>query len=190
MKRTRHYKEVPEHWKAPLGPYVQAPTEYGGEWWFVNPFTGPAPWITEMPKKEWPAGFLDIFPEPRLEMFMNAPNPSAALAAARSDHISALTRFDGLVDFDIPEDPYLNYLADWDMSFPWLVYKRRDIGRMVAFFSTPLGTWHASLGGLLYNVDHTIAQYQVDLEQAGLHDKITKIHWLNPPDNPPRLPKP
>jgi hypothetical protein len=31
--------EIPAHWKAPYGPYRQAPQQYGGEWWFVNPFT-------------------------------------------------------------------------------------------------------------------------------------------------------
>lgn len=38
-------KEVPEMWKHPLGPYRQAPAEYGAEWWLVNPFSGPEPWL-------------------------------------------------------------------------------------------------------------------------------------------------
>ena len=40
---TPHYKEIPDHWKYPMGPYHQAPPEFGGEWWVVNPFTTSEP---------------------------------------------------------------------------------------------------------------------------------------------------
>ncbi|MDA0206046.1 MAG: hypothetical protein O3A53_14040 [Acidobacteria bacterium] len=36
---------MPEAAQAPHGPYRQAPTEFGGEWWLVNPFSGPQPWV-------------------------------------------------------------------------------------------------------------------------------------------------
>jgi hypothetical protein len=36
---------VPDSAKFPAGPYHQAPPQYGGEWWFVDPFTGDEPWL-------------------------------------------------------------------------------------------------------------------------------------------------
>jgi hypothetical protein len=36
---------VPEAAQWPHGPYKQAPAEFGGEWWLVNPFSGPQPWV-------------------------------------------------------------------------------------------------------------------------------------------------
>lgn len=41
---TPRYQDVPDSWKWPIGPYQQAPEEFGGEWWKVNPFTGSEPW--------------------------------------------------------------------------------------------------------------------------------------------------
>ncbi len=58
---------VPVSWRAPDGPYRQAPPEYGGEWWLVNPFTGNEPWLRRAPAKETlPDGFVAIFgPRPQ-----------------------------------------------------------------------------------------------------------------------------
>ena len=36
---------MPEAAQWPHGPYRQAPAEFGGEWWLVNPFSGPQPWV-------------------------------------------------------------------------------------------------------------------------------------------------
>ena len=41
---TPRYGDVPDAWKWPIGPYQQAPEEFGGRWWKVNPFTGSEPW--------------------------------------------------------------------------------------------------------------------------------------------------
>ncbi len=41
---TPRYQDIPDAWKWPIGPYQQAPKEFGGEWWKVNPFTGSEPW--------------------------------------------------------------------------------------------------------------------------------------------------
>ena len=41
---TPRYQDVPDAWKWPIGPYQQAPEEFGGRWWKVNPFTGSEPW--------------------------------------------------------------------------------------------------------------------------------------------------
>ena len=60
---TPRYPDVPEWAKHPLGPYHQAPLEYGGEWWSVNPFTGPEPWIPRASQNEQtlPDAFAEIF---------------------------------------------------------------------------------------------------------------------------------
>jgi hypothetical protein len=47
MAAVPRFKNVPDDWKHPLGPYRQAPAENGGEWWLVNPFTGNTPWANE-----------------------------------------------------------------------------------------------------------------------------------------------
>lgn len=60
---------VPVEWQAPNGPYVQAPPDCGGKWFYVNPFNQ-RPWArfcTEQPStsRPLPPGFEDIFgPEP------------------------------------------------------------------------------------------------------------------------------
>ncbi len=56
--RVPHFSDVPDAAKHPAGPYMQAPEEYGGEWWLVNPFVGTEPWITatiEIPESGGPA---------------------------------------------------------------------------------------------------------------------------------------
>ena len=61
------FESVPEVAKFPNGPYRQAPAESGGEWWMVNPFTGPEPWLrveilqNGKPEETLPAGFKEIF---------------------------------------------------------------------------------------------------------------------------------
>lgn len=76
---TPRYKTVPDHWKAPEGPYRQAPEEYGGEWWLVNPFASTSPWITQSKPPataELPQGFLEIF----------GPRPQASNYRGRGGH--------------------------------------------------------------------------------------------------------
>lgn len=41
------FQDVPDSAKYPAGPYRQAPPEFGGEWWLVNPFTGDEPWLNQ-----------------------------------------------------------------------------------------------------------------------------------------------
>lgn len=74
MSNVPHYPTVPEHWKHPFGPYRQAPEEYGGEWWFINPFTSPngvMPWANEEPEPQTlPDGFELLFgPRPEIDDF-------------------------------------------------------------------------------------------------------------------------
>ncbi len=64
MPRELKISVVPEHWKAPMGPYRQAPDAHGGEWWLVTPFSDPNPWLKGTRPPETPAlpdGFEKLF---------------------------------------------------------------------------------------------------------------------------------
>lgn len=45
MPHVPRFSSVPDAVKHPLGPYRQAPAEFGGDWWLVNPFSGAEPWL-------------------------------------------------------------------------------------------------------------------------------------------------
>lgn len=87
---SAHYPTVRDDWKAPKGPYHQAPAEYGGEWWYVSPFN-PTPWVNARKREElleervnptYPEGFIDLFgPRPEQKPGMSA------------EEINALKRF-------------------------------------------------------------------------------------------------
>jgi hypothetical protein len=67
-----HYPTVPDNfkWDPPnnFGPYRKAPDEFGGEWWFVDPFTGQEPWKKVTPVSNIPPEFIAIFgPEPHFK---------------------------------------------------------------------------------------------------------------------------
>jgi hypothetical protein len=74
---TPRFRQVPEDWKHPLGPYRQAPAEYGGEWWLVNPFTTDEPWVTQsvIVERELPPGLVEVFGlRPRISDYSQATN--------------------------------------------------------------------------------------------------------------------
>ena len=60
---TPRFASVPDNWKHPFGPYRQAPPEFGGEWWLVNPFTSDTPWEREGKPlgSAPPADFVEVF---------------------------------------------------------------------------------------------------------------------------------
>ena len=58
------WDSIPESHRAPLGPYRQAPPEYGGAGWFVSWTTGETPWINQgklVEPPSYPEGFIDTF---------------------------------------------------------------------------------------------------------------------------------
>jgi len=66
---TPRFASVPAEWKHPFGPYRQAPPEYGGEWWYVSPFTSDTPWEREGKPlgSAPPADFVEVLgPRPHL----------------------------------------------------------------------------------------------------------------------------
>ena len=97
---STHYKEIPGHWKYPMGPYRQAPPEFGGEWWFVNPFTTAEPWKVDPQQgasTTLPPGFLEIFgPRPRAVEFLDTPRPYDAFKASELRWQQDLKYFKGV----------------------------------------------------------------------------------------------
>lgn len=84
------FGDVPERAKAPLGPYHQAPPEFGSEWWPVYPFSQ-SPWLRHYRAPDAPAfdpaqlpeGFVDCFPRPLRSDFYGLPNEQHQWQQAR-----------------------------------------------------------------------------------------------------------
>jgi hypothetical protein len=76
-----------------LGPYKQAPAEFGGEWWLVNPFSGPQPWVraTEIAAGADPAETVPL-PDGFLKLF--GPRPERSESASRGEHVLSTLLWD------------------------------------------------------------------------------------------------
>jgi len=180
------FEDVPDHWKAPTGPYHQAPPEYGGEWWFVNPFTGPEPWKREMRKRkkeELPRGFEEVF-GPR-------PKPSDFPKRNRfSLWRTALTRWEQDLEFfkqaGVPEwaDPeqveqVTAIFEAWGMGAPKF-YEGR-FGWMARFPESPIDDHEVSAWGSLNTPHLHVSNFQVRLLQDGI------VPEMRHPFVPPQL---
>ena len=115
------FEDVPDSVKWPSGPYRQAPAEYGGQWWLVNPFTGPEPWIGASPSAalaaeddRLPPGFREVFGDP--------PRASENRGSALTDWLRNLEHFQGvgvpdgftLADVELAGDVF----EAWGMARP------------------------------------------------------------------------
>lgn len=166
------FVEIPEAWKAPFGPYQQAPPEFGGKWFKVNPFTGPEPWKIEVSVKDvLPVGFEDIFgPRPRSEDFRDEPNPSRAFRVATETWEQDLKYFYavGPPEWATPEQVAL--AADtarfWDMGTPAFYTGR--YGSMVRFPEAyPYTRFESTAWSVINAMHHEVAAYQIQLWQEG-----------------------
>ena len=166
---TPRYEDVPEWAKHPLGPYRQAPPEYGGEWWFVNPFTGPEPWIPRASQSEQtlPDGFAEIFdlrPQAKDYTSMNE------FHAARLRWEQDLKYFEGAgipQDLDVAEiERVADIYEDWGMGRP--VFYEGRYGWKVRFPDSQIPNYEANPGGMIKAPHVLIAQYQIRLLQKGI----------------------
>lgn len=170
---TPRFKEVPEQWKHPFGPYRQAPAEYGGEWWLVNPFTTDEPWVTQsqVGTRELPAGFAEIFgPRPKISDFSETPNAAFSWRVAVDLWEQDLRYFKRA---GIPEWASLEQVAvaeevtrSWDLG-PARFYEGR-YGWMARFPESRLRTFESSAWGVLNVTHHVIAGYQWRLLEQGI----------------------
>jgi hypothetical protein len=184
MPHLVRWASIPETSKAPLGPYRQAPPEFGGEWFFVNPFTGKTPWdkLTPVPPAEMPEGFAELFGEER---------PSRKDDRLKGVTERALDTLQILWDRELkyfkragtPPDATAEELATadslftaWDMGSP--SYYEGQHGWRAVFKDCLLPGWSCPAGSVLGDfAGHMIVRYQIDVVQAGLTP--VKIHdWF------------
>ena len=165
---TPRYEDVPEWAKHPLGPYRQAPAEYGGEWWFVNPFTGPEPWIPRASQSEQvlPDGFAEIFgSRPQMRDYKS----SNEFYAARLTWEQDLKFFRGAgvpEHLDVAEIERVGDIyEEWGMGRP-LFYEGR-YGWKVRFPDSHIPNFEANPEGMIRAPHVLVAQYQIRLIQKG-----------------------
>lgn len=179
------FKDVPEHWRHPLGPYRQAPKEHGGEWWLVNPFTGREPWLFEDRIRQVPSlpeGFLEIFgPRPTMALFQRTPNASFAYRSAVIAWEQDLRYFKrtGLPEWATPEEvaeAERVFLA-WDIGRPR--YYEGRYSWMARFVESQIKDYDVAVWAALHWTHGTIAHYQIALASQGILP--AKQHPLVPP---------
>ena len=159
---TPRYQDVPDVWKWPIGPYQQAPEEFGGEWWKVNPFTGSEPWkpVAGSQRTGPTEEFLAVFgPRPEARAFDNV----SAYRAARG-------RWDQDLEFfkrsGIPEgfdesqvERATNVFEAWGMGRP-AFYEGRH-GWAVRFPESGLPTFEANASTALGYSHLIVAGFQI-----------------------------
>jgi hypothetical protein len=181
---TPRFKEVPEQWKHPFGPYRQAPAEYGGEWWLVNPFTTGEPWAAQSNAvvRELPAGFVEIFgPRPRISEFSATPNPGLSWRVAVELWEQDLRYFKraGMPEWATPEQVAAaeEVTRSWELGAARF-YEGR-YGWMGRFPESQLRAFESSAWGVLNVAHHVIAAYQWRLLEQGI--VAVKRHPFVPP---------
>lgn len=170
------FKEVPEHWKQPGGPYRKAPEEYGGEWWLVNPFTTAEPWKLTAPtadpqEEALPEGFVEIFGRrPTAAAFLGTSNPSLLFRIARDHWEQDLGHF---VRAGLPvwtnEAQYevaASLTRNWNMGAPHFYAGR--YGWMVRFPGSEVRDFEAAAWTVIFATHQVIAQYQLELIERGI----------------------
>jgi hypothetical protein len=175
--------QIPAHWKAPYGPYRQAPPMYGGEWWFVNPFTSAEPWkrFAHQPTPvTLPDGFMDIFgEEPQFKDFPD----SRAWTTARNHWDQNLKQFKGAgrpLWLSVEQVAELDALyTSWAMGKPRFYGGR--YGEMVRWPDSQVQDFEDSAYSAANFPHHTIARYQIDLAQNGVQVETGKRHPFVPP---------
>lgn len=130
------FESVPDAAQWPQGPYKQAPGEFGGEWWLVNPFSGPQPWVRAAEIAS-DAGPVDAVQPSDDFLKLFGPRPERADSAGRGDYIvrtfvweRELANFEGVGIPDGFTEQQVRSAADdmkeWGMGEP-VFYKSRDV---------------------------------------------------------------
>ncbi len=180
---TPRYQDVPDAWKWPIGPYQQAPEEFGGRWWKVNPFTGSEPWRPV----EASAGSRPSEPtEEFLAVFGSRPE------ARDFDGVTAYRAARGRWDQDleyfkrsgIPEGfdesqvaPATNVFETWGMGRP-AFYEGRH-GWAVRFPESGLPTFEANASTAIEYSHLIVAGFQIRQLLNGVD--LAKRHPFVPP---------
>ena len=179
---TPRYQDVPDAWKWPIGPYQQAPPEFGGEWWKVNPFTGSEPWrpveITNPTEPEIPEGFTEIFgTRPQASAFSGFRAFKAADLRWQQD-LKYFQRSGIPEGFDQAQvDLASGVFENWDMGQP--VFYEGRYGWMARFPDSAIPDFEANVTASL-EVSHIIvAKYQTRQLLHGVTPAV--VHPFVPP---------
>lgn len=175
------HPQVPEHWKAPLGPYRQAPPAYGSEWWLVSPFTSSEPWIQfgAQPEEALPAGFLAIFgARPEGQDYIGYP---AALATARGQWEQDLLYFlrAGRPDWvSAQQQQTVDAIFEaWEMG-PVSFYEGR-YGWMARWPQSAVPDFEQAAWTAANYPHQVVAQYQIRMAEREIQP--AKLHPFTPP---------
>lgn len=174
---------VPEHWKAANGgPYRQAPPEYGGQWWYVNPFTGEEPWLRanapSQPEEELPPGFVDIFgPRPQFADFPNSQAWKVAKAQWETD-LKTFVREGMPVWLSREKASALDLIfLSWGMGHPrWYgnIY-----GEQVRWPQSEVPDFQIAASTVVNYPHQVVAMYQTELVANG--GEVEQRHPFTPP---------
>ena len=176
-------KAIPEDWKGPRGPYRQAPAEFGGEWWLVNPFTGSAPWANRRPTAlPLPDGFVELFGErPVFEDFKGTSNPSQAHRNALASWEQELKYFRqaGSPPWAEPDDilPSAVVYRNWQMGQPKFYLGRYDW--MARFVDSEISDYDSPAWTVINFPHLVVAQFQIRLLDMGKTPE--QLHPFVPP---------
>ena len=182
---TPKFKDVPEHWKHPEGPYRRAPVEHGGEWWLVNPFSSAAPWLTQsrpVEREELPPGFEEIFGQrPKGASFRETPDPSLYFRIALAEWEQSLSHFKraGAPEWATDEDveAAAKVFESWGLGRPRL-YEGR-YGWSARFVDSEIPSFETPARAAIENTHLIVAQYQLALLERGVVPE--RKHPFTPP---------
>lgn len=163
---TPHFADVPDSAKFPLGPYRQAPSELGGEWWYVSPFTGDEPWSAASlsaeqppPSPPLPEGFTEVFGE----------RPNSGSSAVRAQWKIDLEHFQGT---GLPEgftqeqaDRAAEVFESWGLGAP--VFYEGRYGWKARFPESGIPGFEANPHTAIETPHLVVAGYQVRQTQQG-----------------------
>jgi hypothetical protein len=168
---TPRFQDIPEHWKYPEGPYRQAPAEYGGAWWLVNPFGSAAPWLAQpVAKENLPAGFEEIFGgRPEASSFHGTPNPSLYFRIAVVDWEQSLRYFKQAGAPEWASEKNLHAAAtlfeSWGMGRPR--YYEGRYGWSARFVDSAIPEYETAARSAIEHTHLVVAQYQLAILERG-----------------------
>ncbi len=128
------FDDVPDSIKWPSGPYRQAPPEHGGQWWLVNPFTGPEPWGGASGSAALFVDETETTPPGFREVFGDKPSSSESGGAALSDWLRNLEHFKGV---GVPDG-----FSEADVELAGAVYEAWGLSQLT-FYNGRYG-WRAA----------------------------------------------
>jgi hypothetical protein len=171
------YKDVPEHYKHPVGPYRQAPAEFGGEWWLVSPFSGPEPWARQArPDKELPPGFEAIFGKRR------DPRNYPSYQSYKVDQTIWDQELDNYVKPGPPDgvsqetvNNAANLTHEWGLGdLVFYLNKQPVLGWRAVWVSGPIQGFDLAADFVLNYTHHAIGIYQWEMLNRGI--TVPRIH--------------